>query len=75
MALTLHSAVKMAGKQLKVDIHNHILPERWPDLKEVLVCRPMCYLECRIPGTKIPGAIRESISMVIKSVMRLTVSS
>lgn len=20
---------------IKVDIHNHILPERWPDLKEV----------------------------------------
>ena len=25
----------MTTKQLKVDIHNHILPERWPDLKEV----------------------------------------
>ena len=22
-------------KRLKIDIHNHILPERWPDLKEV----------------------------------------
>ena len=21
--------------QLKIDIHNHILPETWPDLKEV----------------------------------------
>lgn len=24
---------------LKIDIHNHILPERWPDLKEVCVVK------------------------------------
>ena len=24
------------SKRFKVDIHNHILPERWPDLKEVI---------------------------------------
>ena len=24
-------------KRLKLDIHNHILPENWPDLKEVSI--------------------------------------
>ena len=28
-------AISLNGEKMKLDIHNHILPETWPDLKKV----------------------------------------
>ena len=41
----------MEGK--KLDIHNHILPKNWPDLKErftIIVAAPFCHIDLLVTG-------------------------
>ena len=37
----------MEGK--KLDIHNHILPKNWPDLKERFFTKN-CHIDCLVAG-------------------------
>lgn len=44
----LHFAIEINSAlfpvNMKIDVHTHILPKTWPDLKEVLVIYPLIYL-------------------------------